>query len=128
MTHQARKLEGIPPLEHANLAKAWLFIDGILYFCAAILGMKVVGWGSGLSILFLGVSGVLCWVSMYLGSKPFRLVLSFFWGFACVANWMKLILWIPQYSDLQYTVMAVLNLVNALSLAYLGEVWKLERG
>lgn len=125
MTHQAKKTGGIPPAEYTSLAKAWLFVYGVLYFCAAILGMKIVGWGV-LGTLFLGLGGVLCWVSIYLRSEPFRLVLSVLWGFACVASWMKLVLWMPPYSDLQYTVMAVLNLVNALCLAYLGGVWKHE--
>jgi len=126
MTHEARRQAGIPPLEYANLARAWLFVYGVLYFCAAILGMKVVGWATLLSLFFLVLSGILCWAALYLDFKLLRIGLSLFWGFACVANWMKVISWLPQYSDLQYTVMAVLNLVNALSLAYLGEVWKIE--
>ena len=113
-------------MEYASLAKAWLFVYAMLYFAAAVQGMGIQGWTPMLSAAFLIAQGVLSLLGYFVDNRWLRIVLSLSWAYATVANWMKIIPWIPAYSDLQYTVMALLNMVQAVCLAYLGEVWKIE--
>ena len=75
-------------------------------------------------MVILLVMAVLCMVGLYIDSKSVRIVLVVLWGFDTIANWMKIVDWIPVYSDLQYTVMALMNMGQAISLAVIGEVWK----
>ena len=126
MTHQAKTMTGVPPLEYACLARAWLFVYALLYFAAAVQGMGIQGWTPLLSAAFLISMGVLSLLGNFVENRWLRILLSGSWAYATVSNWMKIIPWIPTYSDLQYTVMALLNMVQAVCLAYLGEVWKLE--
>lgn len=65
----------------------------------------------------------LCMVGLYVDSKPVRIALVVLWGFASIANWMKIVDWTPVYSDLQYTVMALMNMGQSISIAIVGEVW-----
>ena len=127
MTHQARKLGSIPSLEYANLAKAWLFIYSILYFSAVIQGMRSEIFNPTVSAILLTLAGILSLTAIFVENRTLRILLSALWGYATIANWMKMPQWVPVYSDLQYTVMALMNMVQAICLAYLGEVWKIER-
>jgi len=125
MTHQAKKMEGIPQLRYANTSKAWLFVYALLYFAAAIQGMQLGMFTPTISAIFMTLMGVLSLLAVFVESRVLRLLLSAIWGYAAIANWMKTVQWIPPYSDLQYTVMALMNMVQAICLAYLGEVWNI---
>lgn len=126
MTHQAKKLRGVPPLEYANLAKSWLFVYAMLYFAAVVQGMRCAIFTPLVSAIVLMLMGGLSILAIVFENRMLRIFLSALWGFATIANWMKTPMWVPPYSDLQYTVMALMNMVQAICLAYLGEVWKLE--
>ena len=126
MIHQAKKLEVLQPLKYANPAKAWLFVYALLYFSAALQGMQLGMFTPTISAIFLTLMGVLSLLGIFVENRTLRFLLSSLWGYASIANWMKTVQWIPPYSDLQYTVMALMNMVQAICLAYLGEVWRLE--
>lgn len=126
MTHQAKKLDGPCGRRYETLAKAWLFIYSLLYFSAAIQGMRSGLFTPIVSLIFLILMGVMSLLAVYVEKRVLRLILSAIWAYATIANWMKTVHWIPPYSDLQYTVMALMNMVQAICLAYLGEVWRLE--
>ena len=120
------KQKGIPPLGYASLAKAWLFVYAILYFSAVIHGMRSGVLTPLVSAIVLMLMGILSLTAIFVENRILRILLSVLWGYATIANWMKTPQWIPTYSDLQYTVMALMNMVQAICLAYLGEVWKHE--
>jgi len=126
MTHQAKKLDVLQPLKYANPAKAWLFVYALLYFSAVIQGMRSGLLPPAISAIFLTLMGALSLLGIFIENRLLRITLSAIWGYAAIANWMKTVQWIPPYSDLQYTVMALMNMVQAICLAYLGEVWRLE--
>ena len=126
MTHNAKKQVGITSLGYANLAKAWLFVYAVLYFSAVIQGMRTGVFTPMVSAIFLMLMGILSLIAVFVENRVLRILLSALWGYATIANWMKTPMWIPPYSDLQYTVMALLNMVQAVCLAYLGEVWMIE--
>jgi len=104
-------------------ASAYVFTYGVLYIAAAVLGMGIQGLPSVVSFLLLFVQAGLCMVGLHSKSKAASIILVAVWSLATVGNWMKLIVWVPAYSDLQYTVMALLNFTQAISLAVIGEVW-----
>lgn len=126
MIHQAKKLGEPCGRRYETIAKAWLFVYAILYFAAAIQGMRSELFTPTVSLILLILMGGLSLLAVYVENRGLRILLSFIWGYAAIANWMKTVQWIPPYSDLQYTVMALMNMVQAICLAYLGEVWRLE--
>ena len=105
-------------------ASAYVLTYGIIYVAAALRGMRVQGIPPLFSVLFFFLLAGLSGVGLYVKSKTVSIFLVAVWCLATVDNWMKGIVWVPAYSDLQYTVMALLNFTQAISLAVIGEVWK----
>ena len=75
MTHQAKRQAGIPPLEYANLAKAWLFVYAVLYFSAVIQGMRTGVFTPMVSAIFLVLMGVLSLIAVFVENRVLRILL-----------------------------------------------------
>lgn len=109
-----------------HMASAYVFVYGVLYIGAAMLGTGFTGIPYQIAFLILIVMGLVCWSALALKLRLWRTVLCFLWGFAAMASWMRIVPWTPPYSEVQYTVMALMNMGQAVSMAVLGEVWRLE--
>lgn len=107
----------MPGLE--RLAKSYLMVYGFVHIAAIMLGIGVASQPDWVSVGGLLSSAFLCFIGVAITNKWFRWFMSFGWSVAAMVEWMKLIPWMPPYSDLQYNVFALLNLGAALSLAYL---------
>jgi hypothetical protein len=76
-----------------------------------------------INIVVMLVMGALCVAALAISNKWLRLTLAFIWALAAMTNWMHIAIWIPPYTDFEYTVMAVLDMVQSLSLVTLSEVF-----
>lgn len=104
-----------------KLAKGYAVVFGFIHLAALILGIRIMNVSSILSDILLLLFAVLCFSGLVWANKWWRLFLAFGWSVSFMVEWTHLIVWAPAFSDLQYTVMAVLNMGMALSLATLSE-------
>ena len=107
-----------------ELAGAYSVVFASMHVAAFILGLRIVGVGDVFSGVAMLLFAFLCVAGLLWDNKVWRLFLAVGWGVAVMVEWMHLIQWIPAFSDLQYVVIAVLNMGMALSVAVLSEVFQ----
>jgi hypothetical protein len=96
---------------------------GVLYIASGAMGLGLSGMPYWLSFTLLTVTGVFSIFLAFKENKWLLLFVSIFWGLSGVANWMKLIPYTPPFSEFQFTVMALLDLVQAVVCATLSGVF-----
>lgn len=103
--------------------RGWVFVYGVLYIASGVLGLGLSGTPYWLSSTLLIVTGVFSIFLAFNVNKWLFLFGAIFWGSSGVANWMKLIPYTPPFSEFQFTIMALLDIVQAVACATLSEVF-----
>lgn len=102
-----------------SLAKGYAIVFAFMHVAAIPLGVRIEGVSYTLSVLLILLFACLCIAGFLWDNKYWRLFLTAGWSVSVMVEWTHFIIWAPAWSDLQYIVMALLNMVMALSLAYL---------
>jgi len=110
-------------LDKDYVLRGWIFVYGVLYIASGVMGLGLSGMPYWLSSTLLIITGVFSILLAFKKNKWLLLFGSIFWGSSGVANWMKLIPYTPPFSEFQFTIMALLDIVQAVACAALSEVF-----
>lgn len=102
-----------------TLIKCYALIFGIMHVVAPFLGLRIVGSSDLVSFCAMFLFAILCLLVIQPNPRPVNAILAFGWSVSVMVEWLHLIQWQPAFTDLQYIVMALLNMGMALSYAYL---------
>lgn len=105
-----------------GFAKSYAVVFGFMHLAALILGLRIAGQPLLVSVAAMILFAFLCF-SALLKNPWLRLFLGFGWSVSVMVEWMHLIPWAPAFTDLQYVVIAALNMGMALSAVTLSEVF-----
>jgi hypothetical protein len=99
-----------------DLSRAFTLAYSLCYVFSPFVGLQMLGIQPTLnSVMLVGVGiGLLCCV--YTRNKYLILFFAVAEAFFCVAHFLKIVPWIPSFTDTQYVAMSYLDLIQATFL------------
>jgi len=107
--------------ELERLSKIYIWVFGLLHLIVIILGVRIFEFPYWLSCLSLALCWLFSWAAIFIKSKELRILLSVVFCIAWGFEWLQIYTWYPPWTDLQYTIIALMNLLHAICLAYLAD-------
>jgi hypothetical protein len=104
-----------------TLIRCYALVFGFMHTVAPFLGLRIVGLSELVSFCAMFLFAILCFLAIGANPRPVNGFLAFGWGVSVMVEWLHLIQWAPAFTDLQYIVMALLNMGMALGYAYLSD-------
>lgn len=110
-----------------KIAYSYIWIFGLLHVVVIPLGFRLQELGPILSSIALLMMWAASWIGIYYGARWFRVVMAIIFSIAWAYQWSHVYTWIPPWTDLQYAVIATMDFIQAISFAYLAEIWDLKK-
>ena len=106
-----------------KLASAYICVFGFLHIVVIVLGVKIAEFPPWLSWVSLFLCWWMSWVALYLESRKLQMILAGVFSVAWAFQWLQIFTWDPPWPSIQYTVIACMDFIQALSFAIISDVW-----
>jgi hypothetical protein len=104
-----------------SIAKAYTTVYAVCYIVSPILGLHLYQIDPVISTAVLITIGLGLLSCLYMKNEVVVLILCAFEAVGCVGHFLKIIPWIPVFSDTAYITMSLLDLGQAIILFLLLE-------
>ena len=103
------------------LTKAYTTVYALCYIVSPILGLRLAHTDPSISAAGLVLVGIGLLSCLYTKNTVMILCFCAFEAVGCVAHYLKVVPWVPAFSDNAYIVMSLLDLSQAVFLLILVE-------
>jgi hypothetical protein len=99
-----------------GIARAYTLTYSCCYIISPFFGLQNSLWGPTASTIMLISVGIGLLAAIFTQSKALLFVFGVAEAVGCVAHFLKIVPWIPAFSDTAYVIMSLLDLTQSLLL------------
>ena len=99
-----------------DLGRAYTLAYSLCYIFSPFVGLQMLGIQPTLNSIMLVCVGIGLFSCFYIRNKYLILFFATAEAFFCVAHFLKIVPWIPTFSDTQFVAMSYLDLIQATFL------------
>ena len=109
-----------------KLASAYIWVFGFLHIVVIPLGVRIAEFPPWLSVVSMFLCWWMSWWALYLDSRTLQMLLAGVFAVAWAIHWLQIVTWDPPWPSIQYTVIACMDFLQAVSFAIICDIWKIR--